>query len=512
MDKQNKNVQVEVDTQVDTQKELEVRKKKFEALQGVDNNPFLQSKFEKSHLASEILGGFAQLDGQAVSIAGRIVSRRIMGKASFFHLLDESGKIQVYINSEVDAAAKVKSGARKEVNFRGSYDDFLSFDIGDIVGLSGRVFKTKTGETSVYASEITLLAKGLLPLPEKWHGLTDVDTRYRQRYVDLIANPQVKETFIYRSKIIKAMRDYFDARGFIEVETPVLKTIAGGANARPFETHHKTLNLKLYLRIATEIHLKKLIVGGFEKVYEIGRIFRNEGMSTKHNPEFTSVELYEAYADYNDIIALTEGVIKYIAKTVFDKFVFKHADKEIDFSSFGRLTMVDAVKQYAGLDFSKLTEKTAPAKLKAKGVKIDKEVTWGELLYLAFDQLVEPQLIQPTFITHYPVEVSPLSKKCRVDVRLTERFELFANGWEIANAYSELNCPYDQRTRFESQEAKRVAGDSEALRLDEDFLKALEYGLPPTGGLGIGIDRLVMLLTNSQSIRDVILFPTMRPL
>ena len=473
------------------------RKDKLDALIKEGKNPFEKTRFDKTHYSLDIINQFETLDGQDVKIAGRMITRRIMGKASFAHLQDNLGKIQIYLKADTPGI---------------DYDEFKKWDIGDILGVSGKVFKTKKGEISVQVEQIELLSKSLLPLPEKYHGLRDTDLRYRQRYLDLIANPEVKQAFVTRSKIISAIREYLDLQGFLEVETPILNTIVGGANARPFETFHNTLGLKMYMRIAPELYLKRLIVGGFEKVYELGRMFRNEGMSVKHNPEFTMVELYAAYHDYHDMMTLTENLYSYVLdKLNLDRNI-TYGGVSINLSTpFRRLSMLDAVKEYVGVDFSQTDDiNQLKQEVTKKGVQTDAQ-TWGELLYDAFDQLVESHLVQPTFVTDYPIQVSPLAKKKPTDPRLTERFEMFIGGREMANAYSELNDPIDQRARFLDQAQKRLDGDEEAQMNDEDFVTALEYGLPPTGGLGIGIDRLVMLLTDSPSIRDVILFPTMKP-
>ena len=436
---------------------------------------------------------------QMVKIAGRIVSRRIMGKASFCHILDNEGTIQIYV--------------RKDMIGEESYADFKAWDIGDIVGLEGEVFRTHMGEVSVKAHSITLLSKSLLPLPEKFHGLRDNDLRYRQRYVDLIANPDVKQTFVLRSKIIRCLREFLDNRGFIEVETPVLNTIAGGATARPFVTHHNTLDIDMFMRIAPELYLKRLIVGGFEKVYEVGRLFRNEGMDTRHNPEFTTVELYQAYVDFEEMMNISQELFCYIADKVVGTRQIPYGDVIVDLDNWTRLSMIDAVKQYTGVDFSNMNDAEAVAAAKALGCPCDsKKESWGYALYEVFDQKVEEHLVQPTFIYDYPVEVSPLAKKSVKDPRLTERFEFFITNREMGNAFSELNDPIDQKERFMAQVAQREGGDDEAQMMDEDFVTALEYGMPPTGGLGIGIDRLVMLFTNQSSIRDVLLFPTMKPI
>jgi lysyl-tRNA synthetase class 2 len=477
---------------------LKIRHDKLKELQLGGQDPFEVVKYDRTHATAEILNHYEELEGQEVSIAGRLMSKRVMGKASFCSIQDRFGKIQAYVK-------------RDDVGEE-PYKQFKKLDIGDIVGLRGIVFKTKTGEISVHASAYQLLSKSLLPLPEKWHGLKDTDIRYRQRYVDLIVNPEVKETFEKRSKIISSIRRYLDERGYMEVETPILNTIPGGAAARPFITHHNTLDIDMYLRIATELHLKRLIVGGMEKVYEIGRIFRNEGMSVKHNPEFTSIELYEAYTDYNGMMDITEQLIENAAKEVAGGTQLSYNGQQINLSApFKRLTMVEAVKQYCGIDFEQIKDgKEAIKAAREIGLEIEKELSKGEVMNLLFEEKVEEHLIQPTFILDYPVEVSPLTKKKSGSDWLTERFELFITGREIANAYSELNDPVDQKNRFMHQVALREAGDDEANMMDDDFITALEYGMPPTGGMGMGIDRLVMLLTDSASIRDVLFFPTMK--
>ena len=479
---------------------LRIRREKLKELQDNGMDPFAITKYEKTHNSKEIFENYDALEGKVVSVAGRLMSKRIMGKASFCHVQDRDGKIQSYVARDIIGEEE--------------YKQFKKMDIGDIVGIKGDVFKTKTGETSIHATEITLLSKSLLPLPEKFHGLKDMDLRYRQRYVDLIMNEDVKNTFIARSKIVAAIRNFMDSKGFIEVETPTLNTIPGGANARPFITHHNALDIDMYMRIATELHLKRLIVGGLEKVYEIGRIFRNEGMDIRHNPEFTTIESYEAYADFNNVMDNTEELIRYCAREVCGKEQITYQGVDIDLSHFERLTMIDAIKKYSGVDFNEIkTEAEAIAAAKAHNLEIDPiKSTRGDIIALFFDEYVEENLVQPTFITEYPVEISPLAKRIPGRPELTERFELFITGREIGNAFSELNDPIDQRKRFEAQAALRAAGDEEANFVDEDFLTALEYGMPPTGGVGIGIDRLVMLLTDSYSIRDVILFPTMKPI
>ena len=482
--------------------QIKVRREKLANLQAEGHNPFEITKFVQTTNSREIRENFDAMEGKPVSIAGRMMSKRGMGKVSFCDLQDKEGRIQLY--------------ARKDEMDEDDYNRFKKYDIGDIIGIEGEVFRTQRGEMSVRAKHITLLSKSLLPLPEKFHGLTDKETRYRQRYVDLIVNPEVKRNFYIRSQFIKYLRNYLDNMGYIEVETPVLNTIAGGAAARPFVTHHNTLDIDMYMRIATELPLKRLIVGGMDRVYEVGRIFRNEGMDPKHNPEFTTVEMYQAYADFHDMMDIAEGVLSGAAKEIYDSYEVQWLGETIDLTpGWRRLTMVDAVKEYAGVDFGAITgDAEAVAAAKAIGVELADaaEKTWGNALYACFDQKVEEQLVQPTFITMYPVEVSPLTKRSPKDPRLTERFELFICRCELANAYSELNDPIDQRGRFMKQVEQRERGDDETEMLDEDFLTALEYGMPPTGGMGMGIDRAVMLLTGADSIRDVILFPTMKPL
>ena len=481
---------------------VKVRHEKLAALKESGNDPFLITKFDFDNDSANIKTNFHELEGKTVKIAGRIIARRIMGKASFVGLSDSTGRIQLYV--------------RRDDVGEEAYAAFKKWDIGDIVGVEGFVFKTQTEEISVHATSITLLSKSLLPLPEKFHGLKDNDLRYRQRYVDLIVNPEVKNNFVIRSKFIKFMRNYLDNMNYIEVETPVLNTIVGGAAARPFVTHHNTLNIPMYMRIATELPLKRLIVGGMDRVYEIGRIFRNEGMDPKHNPEFTTVELYQAYADFHDMMDIAEGIISGAAKEILGTYEVEWLGEKIDLTpGWRRLTMVDAVKEYVGIDFGAITDDDkAVAAAQAIGVELAEtaDKTWGNALYACFDQRVEEKLIQPTFITMYPVEVSPLTKASPEDPRLTERFELFICHSELANAYSELNDPIVQRERFMKQLELRDRGDDEAEMLDEDFLTAMEYGMPPTGGMGIGIDRAVMLLTGADTIREVICFPTMKPL
>ena len=481
---------------------LQVRRDKLAALIAEGKNPYEITKFDFDAYASDIKADFEGFDGKTVKIAGRLMSKRVMGKASFASVQDTTGPIQLYVR-------------RDDIGLD-EYAAFKKFDIGDIVGIEGFVFKTQTGEISVHVHKIDLLSKSLLPLPEKFHGLTNNDLRFRQRYVDLIMNQEVKRNFLIRAQFIKFMRNYLDERKYVEVETPVLNTIVGGAAARPFITHHNTLNIPMYMRIATELPLKRLIVGGMDRVYEIGRIFRNEGMDPKHNPEFTTVELYEAYADFHDMMDIAEGIISGAAKEILGTYEVEWLGEKIDLTpGWRRLTMVDAVKEYVGIDFGAITDDAeAVAAAEKIGVELadTADKTWGNALYACFDQRVEEKLIQPTFITMYPVEVSPLTKASPEDPRLTERFELFVCHSELANAYSELNDPIVQRERFLKQLELRERGDDEAEMLDEDFLTAMEYGMPPTGGMGIGIDRAVMLLTNSDSIREVILFPTMKPL
>ena len=481
---------------------LQIRRDKLKELQQSGNDPFQITKYDVDNTAANIKENFDALEGQEVSVAGRLMSKRGMGKVSFCDMQDKSGRIQLY--------------ARKDEMDEAEYARFKKYDIGDIVGVKGVVFRTQRGEMSVRVVTCTLLSKSLLPLPEKFHGLTSTELRYRQRYVDLIVNPEVKRNFVIRSQFIKFMRRYLDDMDYIEVETPVLNTIAGGAAARPFITHHNTLDIDMYMRIATELPLKRLIVGGMDRVYEIGRIFRNEGMDPKHNPEFTTVEMYQAYADFHDMMDIAEGILSGAAKEILGTYEVEWMGEKIDLTpGWRRLTMVDAVKEYVGIDFDAISDDAqAVAAAKAKGVELADaaEKTWGNALYACFDQKVEEQLIQPTFITMYPVEVSPLTKRRPKDPRLTERFELFICHSELANAYSELNDPIDQRQRFEKQVEQRERGDDETEMMDEDFLTALEYGLPPTGGMGMGIDRCVMLLTGADTIREVILFPTMKPL
>ncbi len=499
MNEQPNNNQSPETEEQDISEILRVRREKLAKLVEEGQNPYEKVKFDKTHNSADVTANFDALEGKTVKIAGRMISRRIMGKASFCHILDGEGTIQLYV--------------RRDELPEGLYQQFKTWDIGDIIGGEGFVFKTQTGEISVHLSSLELLSKSLLPLPEKYHGLKDIETRYRQRYVDLIANPEVKQTFVIRSRVIKAIREYLDNLGYIEVETPILNTIAGGANARPFITHHNTLDIDMYMRIATELHLKRLIVGGFERVYEIGRQFRNEGMDLKHNPEFTTIELYQAYTDFHGMMDITQGLYCYCADKVLGTRKLPFGDIVVDLDNWEKLTMIDAVKKYVGIDFEGLSDSEAVALAKTKGIELSAgKQTWGNALYECFDEFVESRLIQPTFIYDYPIEVSPLAKKKPTDSRMTERFEFFINGSEMGNAFSELNDPLDQYERFSAQVAAKNNGDDEAHMMDEDYINALMYGMPPTGGLGIGIDRMIMLFTNNQSIRDVLLFPTMKPL
>ena len=479
---------------------LQIRRDKLADLQRRGKDPFKITKYDVSHHSEEVKKDVAELEGKTVSVAGRMMSKRVMGKASFCHVQDLQGNIQIYV-------------ARDMIGEE-AYADFKKFDIGDIIGVKGEVFVTKTGETSIRASEVVLLSKSLQILPEKYHGLTNVDLRYRQRYTDLIMNPDVKDTFIKRSKMISCIRRYLDAQGFVEVETPMLVANAGGAAARPFETHYNALDEDVRLRISLELYLKRLIVGGLERVYEIGRVFRNEGVDTRHNPEFTLMELYQAYTDYHGMMDLTENMFRYLAQEVCGSTVITYGENEIDLGKpFERLTMIDAVKRYAGVDFDAVPDTEAAKKLAdERGIAYEARHQKGDILNMFFEEYCEDKLIQPTFIMDHPVDVSPLTKRKPDKPDYVERFELFVNGWEMCNAYSELNDPIDQRERFKAQDAAAAAGDEEANHTDEDFLNALEIGMPPTGGIGYGIDRLAMLLTNSPAIRDVLLFPTMKPL
>ena len=480
---------------------IKIRREKLEELQKQGKDPFAIAKFNKTHSSQEIKDNYEALEQKDVTIAGRIMAKRIMGKASFCHIQDEQGKIQCYVSTN-DLGEE-------------NYKEFKTYDVGDIVGITGFVFKTRTEEISVHAKKITLLAKSLRPLPEKFHGLKDTDLRYRQRYVDLIVNPEVKETFIKRTQIINEVRNILNEKGYLEVETPILNTISGGATARPFITHHNTLDIDMYLRIATELNLKRLIVGGFDKVYEIGRIFRNEGMDIRHNPEFTSIEFYAAYENYNDMMDITEEIFQRCAMKVCGTTKINYQGTEIELGGkWKRISMIDSIKEVTGIDFNTIeTDGEAVALAKEKNIEIPKgKETRGNVISLFFEEYVEKTLVQPTFIYDYPIEISPLAKKCDYDPRLTQRFEVFVGGREYGNAFSELNDPIDQYERFKEEIRARENGDDEAGMMDEDFINALEYGLPPTGGEGIGIDRLVMLLTDAASIRDVLLFPTMKPL
>ena len=496
---ENEN-QVEND-ELELNRLMQIRRDKLKELQEIGKDPFEITKYDRTNTAGEIKSNYEEFEGKDVSVAGRIIAKRIMGKASFCTIQDSDEKIQSYVS----------------INDLGedSYKAFKTWDIGDIIGIKGFVFKTRTEEISVHAKEVVLLSKSLRDLPEKFHGLKDMDLRYRQRYVDLIMNPEVKNTFIMRSKIIKEIRNILDEKGYLEVETPILNTISGGATARPFITHHNTLDIDMYLRIATELNLKRLIVGGYDKVYEIGRIFRNEGMDIRHNPEFTSIELYAAYEDYNDMMDITEEIFSKVAMKVLGTTKINYQGVDIDLTpSWKRISMIDSIREACGIDFNTInTDEEALNIAKEKGIEVPEiKKTRGDIISLFFDEYVEKTLVQPTFIYDYPVEISPLAKRKKSDPRLTERFEIFIGGREYGNAFSELNDPIDQYERFKKQVEARDAGDDEAGMMDEDFINALEYGMPPTGGLGIGIDRLIMLLTDSASIRDVLLFPTMKPI
>lgn len=495
MAEQQKNVQ-----EPDLNQLRKVRREKLADMQANQKNPFEVMKYDVTHHSQEIKDNFDELEGKTASVAGRIMSKRVMGKASFCNIQDLQGNIQSYV-------------ARDSIG-EDLYKEFKKYDIGDIIGIEGQVFRTKTGEISLHAEKVKLLSKSLQILPEKFHGLTNTDIRYRQRYVDLIMNPEVKETFIKRSKIISSMRRYLDDQGFMEVETPVLVPNAGGASARPFDTHYNALDEDVHLRISLELYLKRLIVGGMERVYEIGRVFRNEGVSTRHNPEFTLMELYQAYTDYYGMMDLCEELYRHVAKDVLGTTLIKFGDVEIDLGKpFDRLTMVNAVKKYADIDFTEIkTDEEAKALADKHHIEYEKRHKKGDILSLLFEEFVEDKLVQPTFVMDHPVEISPLAKKKPEDPEYTERFELFITGREMANAFSELNDPIDQRGRFEAQEEMKAQGDEEAQSIDEDFINALEVGMPPTGGIGIGVDRMVMLLTDSSAIRDVLLFPTMKSL
>ncbi|MCL2846698.1 MAG: lysine--tRNA ligase [Firmicutes bacterium] len=482
---------------IDTAEQARVRREKLVKLQREGRDPFHQTVFNQTHQSGEIIDGFEKLDGKPVAIAGRIILKRIMGKASFVHILDRVGKIQFYISTN-DVGADV-------------YAAFCDMDLGDIVGVNGTVFKTKTGEVSVHATSIVLLSKALTPLPDKHAGLRDPEMRYRDRHVDLIANPEVRDIFRTRSRVVTAIREFFDARDYLEVETPVLQNQAGGANARPFITHHNSLDMKMFLRIAVELHHKRLIVGGFDRVYEIGRVFRNEGISYKHNPEFTMLEYYQAYADRAVMIEVFRELIQHCTQRVKGTLKFEYQGVKLDLSGkWKRMTMIDAVRDVTGLDFSKLDVTAATAGMKKLGLEFPRSITWGTLLYATFEQCVEKTLIQPTFIIGYPVEIAPLVKRDKNDPRLADMAELFIMGREMGNTYTEINDPIDQRERFMAQSAERAKGDDEAMQVDEEFLSALAYGMPPCGGQGLGVDRLVMLLAGTDSIRESLLFPTMR--
>ena len=496
------NIQNNETEELDINHLMQIRRDKLKELQEAGKDPYEITKFNRTNTAGEIKQNYEEFEQKDVTVAGRIIAKRIMGKASFCTIQDSDEKIQSYVS----------------INDLGeeAYKAFKTWDIGDIIGITGFVFKTRTEEISIHAKEVTLLSKSLRPLPEKFHGLRDTDLRYRQRYVDLIMNPEVKKTFEIRSKIITEIRNILDQKGYLEVETPMLNTISGGATAKPFVTHHNALNIDMYLRIATELNLKRLIVGGYDKVYEIGRIFRNEGMDVRHNPEFTTIELYEAYSDYNDMMNIVEELFSKVSMKVLGTTKVNYQGQDIDLApGWKRITMIDSIKEVTGIDFNEInTDEEAVALAKERGIEIPDKTkeTRGDVISLFFDEYVEKTLVQPTFIYDYPIEISPLAKKKKEDPRLTERFEAFIGGREYGNAFSELNDPIDQYERFKKQVEAREAGDEEAGMMDEDFIQALEYGMPPTGGLGIGIDRLIMLLTDSASIRDVLLFPTMKPL
>ncbi len=497
---EEKNVAANEANEINYSEQAKIRREKLAALQAEGNDPFVITKYDVTNHSTDIKENFEALEGQTVSIAGRMMSKRIMGKASFCNVQDLPGNIQCYV-------------ARDSIG-EAEYAAFKKLDIGDIIGIEGKVFKTRTEEISIHAEKVVLLSKSLQVLPEKFHGLTNVDSRYRQRYVDLITNQESKDTFIKRSKIISAVRRYLDGQGFLEVETPMLVSNAGGAAARPFETHFNALDLDVKLRISLELYLKRLIVGGMERVYEIGRVFRNEGLDTRHNPEFTLMELYQAYTDYHGMMDLTENLYRHVAEEVLGTTVITYNGIEMDLGKpFERITMLDAVKKYAGVDFNEIhTLEEAQAAAKAHGIEYEARHKKGDILNLFFEEFVEDKLVQPTFVMDHPIEISPLTKKKPENPEYVERFEFFMNGWEMANAYSELNDPIDQRERFAAQEELLAQGDDEANTTDEDFLYALELGMAPTGGIGFGIDRMVMLLTDSASIRDVLLFPTMKPI
>ena len=498
----SENFNKQEETEIDVNQLMKVRREKLTELQNEGKNPFEVTKFNRTNTSIQIKENYEEFEQKDVTIAGRMIAKRIMGKASFCTIQDSTGKIQSYVSTN-DLGEE-------------SYKEFKKFDIGDIIGITGFVFKTRTEEISVHAKEVKLLSKSLRPLPEKFHGLKDPDLRYRQRYTDLIVNPEVKETFILRSKIISTVRKILEEKGYLEVETPILNTISGGATAKPFITHHNALNIDMYLRIAFELNLKRLIVGGFDKVFEIGRVFRNEGMDIRHNPEFTELELYSAFEDYNDMMNITEEIFSKTAMEVLGTTKITYQGQELDLKpGWKRITMIDSIKEVTGIDFNNInTNEEAVALAKEKGIQIPDKTkeTRGDIISLFFDEYVEKTLIEPTFIYDYPIEISPLAKRKKEDGRLTERFEIFICGREYGNAFSELNDPIDQYERFKKQVEAREAGDEEAGMMDEDFIQALEIGLPPTGGLGIGMDRLVMLLTDSTSIRDALLFPTMKPI
>ena len=495
---ENQEMNTQAQQEQDINKLMQVRIEKLDELREAGKDPFIITKYDVTHHTKDILDNFTELEGKDVSIAGRMMSKRVMGKASFANIMDRNGNIQIYVT-------------RDDLG-EDAYKEFKKMDIGDIIGVNGFVFETKTGEKSIHAKEMLLLSKSLKPLPEKFHGLTDTELRYRQRYVDLIMNPEVKDTFIKRSQIISTIRRFLDNKGFIEVETPMLVSNAGGAAARPFETHFNALDEDLKLRISLELYLKRLIVGGLERVYEIGRVFRNEGLDTRHNPEFTLMELYQAYTDYNGMMDLTEEMYRTIAKEVTGSTTITYNGIEMDLGKpFARVRMIDAIKQYAGVDFDKIeTLEEARAAAKEKGIEFEDRHKRGDIINLFFEEFCEDHMVQPTFVIDHPIEISPLTKKMPSDPRYVERFEFYMNGWEMANAYSELNDPIDQRERFAEQDKLAAAGDDEANHTDEDFLNALMIGMPPTGGIGYGIDRLCMLMTDSAAIRDVLLFPTMR--